>query len=199
MILAALCAIFLFAGCGSSSYLETKSPAVSCGGNEAAGPEGTEEPKLSDSSEEGNAISSDESKRNVYVQVAGAVAKPDVYRLPEGSRIFEAISCAGGFLADAYDKDLNLAEVVKDGQKIYIPTEEEHLSDKGSEQDDGRININTADEAALMTLPGIGEAKARLIIRYREEHGGFSSTEQLREVEGIKEGTYQKICEHIKI
>ena len=107
--------------------------------------------------------------------------------------------------AEASEEALNQASMAEDGQQIYVPTKEESASvDSGlgaqmTEADDGKININTADKEQLMTLTGIGEAKAELIIQYREEHGGFQSIEELMEIDGIKEGVFQKISGQIKI
>ena len=99
---------------------------------------------------------------------------------------------------------LNLAELLRDGQKIYVPSYEEtatwsetELSDEQIEND--RVNINQASKDALMTLSGIGESKADAIIRYRDEHGAFGSIEELMDVPGIKEGTYSKIKDRISI
>ena len=139
------------------------------------------------------------------VHVCGAVKVPGVYRLPAGSRLYEAIQLAGGMTEEASEEALNQAALVEDGQQIYIPTKEEvsspgnGLAGQSPEADDGKININTADKEQLMTLTGIGDAKAELIIQYREEHGGFQSIEELMEIDGIKEGVFQKISGQIKI
>ena len=100
--------------------------------------------------------------------------------------------------------------MVEDGQQIYVPTKEEvengtfggvsgEETVKNTESSDGKVNINTADKTQLMTLPGIGESKAAAIITYRETHGSFQSIEELMEINGIKEGVFQKIRDMITI
>lgn len=143
-------------------------------------------------------------EKECYVYLCGAVKNPGVYRLPSGSRVYEAILLAGGLLENACEDGVNQAEEVTDGQMIKILTQEEafHQEDLGQErqeQADGRINLNTAEASELMTLPGIGESKARSILSYREEQGGFSSTEEIMNITGIKEGVYSKIKDYITV
>lgn len=143
-------------------------------------------------------------ERECYVYLCGAVKNPGVYHLPSGSRVYEAILLAGGLLETACEDGVNQAEEVTDGQMIKILTEEEAFRQESSiqepqEQADGRININTAEAADLMTLPGIGESKARSILSYREEKGSFSSTEEIMNITGIKEGVYSKIKDYITV
>ena len=155
-----------------------------------------------------------------YVHVCGAVKSPGVYELTADSRLFEAIQMAGGLTDEAAGEALNQAELIEDGSRIYVPTKEEvkagidngtfsqgaderqtgetAASDGGSVSD-GKVNINTAVKEELMTLSGIGEAKADAIIRYREEHGRFQKIEDLMGVEGIKEGVFQKVKDQIKV
>ncbi|MCM1287642.1 MAG: ComEA family DNA-binding protein [Clostridium sp.] len=132
------------------------------------------------------------------VYVCGAVKCPDVYMLQEGAIKRDALLAAGGFDAGAATDYVNLAEAVKNGEKIYFPYEEELESGifvSGTETDgsEGLININTADKDVLMTLPGIGEKRAQDILDYREQHGGFSSIEDIKNVKGIKESIYNNI------
>ncbi len=137
----------------------------------------------------------------IYVHVCGEVKNPGVYQLAVNSRLFEAVEAAGGMTKDAQEASMNLAQALVDGEQIYIPSqeEEEKRPESAEETDDGKVNINTASREELMTLSGIGEAKADAIIQYREEHGGFQSLEELTEVEGIKEGVFQKVKDIIKI
>lgn len=151
----------------------------------------------------------------VYVHVCGQVNVPGVYELPEGSRIYEAVAAAGGMTNQAAGERLNQAAAVEDGQQIYVLSKEEAAKDAESaggeagvldasipgmpQAEDGKVNLNTATAEELMTLSGIGEAKAEAILRYREEHGGFQKVEELMEVEGIKEGVFHKIKEQVKI
>lgn len=117
--------------------------------------------------------------------------------------MFEAIEAAGGITEDAHETVLNLAEVLEDGQQIYIPSRKEvetqEKTEKEAEKDDGKINLNSASKEELMTLSGIGEVKAQAIISYREEHGGFQSIEELTEVAGIKDASFQKVKDQIKV
>ena len=137
----------------------------------------------------------------IYVYVCGAVNSPGVVVLQEGSRVEAALEAAGGFRQDAGKDHVNLAAKVSDGERLYFPTEEEtaglsaELPEGGG---DGLININMADEAALCTLSGIGESRARDIVRYREENGPFESCEDIMNVPGIKSGVYGKIKDRIK-
>lgn len=149
----------------------------------------------------------DKEPSTIFVDVCGQVASPGVYELPAGSRVYEAVDAAGGLLDSASGGALNQAQKLNDGQQVYVPSPEEaagmtaaltEQEGKTAVSEDGRVNINTADQAELMSLTGIGEAKAGAILKYREEHGSFSSPEDIMQVEGIKEGTYEKIKEQIK-
>lgn len=141
----------------------------------------------------------------IWVYVCGAVHAPGVYELEAHSRVYEAIEAAGGMTETAAFSYLNQAEQLSDGQKIYVPSEEEvsqGQSNEAKEQsagDDGRVDINTATKEELMSLNGIGEVRAEAIIHYREKQGGFSSIEELKEVEGIKEGVFNKLKDRIKV
>lgn len=142
-------------------------------------------------------------KKKIYVQVNGAVKNPGVYELEEGSRIFQAVELAGGITEEADAGALNQAEMLKDGQMIRIPrygeTEEQLSQMEGAGQEDGRVNLNTATEAELMTLPGIGTAKAKSILAWREENGSFLQVEDLMKIEGIKSGVFSKIKDSVKV
>ena len=154
-----------------------------------------------------------ESLAQAAVYVCGAVERPGIVYLPEGSRKAEALEAAGGFSEDADRNYVNLAAKIKDGEQIYFPTLAEGLvsteliseaEETGSGEADGKeegaaVNLNTADVAALCTLTGIGEARARDIIRYREQNGRFERREDIMKVSGIKEGTYEKIKEQIRV
>lgn len=143
----------------------------------------------------------------LVVHVCGAVAAQGIYTLSEGSRVADAVKAAGGMRTDAAEAAVNLAREITDGEQIYIPTEAEWQNGHGSgfgtlsEQDasgsDGQVDINHADASLLTTLPGIGATRAADIIAYRDAHGSFEKTEDLMKVPGIKEGTYQKLKDHI--
>ena len=133
----------------------------------------------------------------IYVDVAGAVQNPGVYQLKQGDRVYQAIEMAGGFREDAEESAINQAAVLEDGQQITVlsTSQQQEQAEKAAEE--GLVNINTADEDTLCSLPGIGEAKAKSIIAYREKNGPFKSTEELTEVSGIKEGVFDKISDMI--
>lgn len=146
----------------------------------------------------------------VTVYVCGAVFAPGVYELAEGSRVCDAVSEAGGVREDASEASVNQARLLVDGEQIYIPTEEE--ADQGafvsatpvSETKDsmhtyGKVNLNTAAREELMTLNGIGAARADEIILYREKNGPFRSIEELMLVDGIKEGIFEKLKDGITV
>lgn len=141
------------------------------------------------------------SETKIYVQVSGAVVSPGVYELAEGSRIFEAVALAGGITEDADASQINQAQKLSDGEMIYIKYqgEEDTQGIVTEQQTDERINLNTATEEQLMTLPGIGQAKAKSIIAWREANGGFTQIEDLMKIEGIKEGIYSKIESSIRV
>lgn len=139
----------------------------------------------------------EEASESIFVYVCGAVNCEGVYELPFGSRGYEAIVMAGGFRKDAATTQINQAEILEDEATLYVPTVYE-VAESQSE-DDGKVNLNTATKEELMTLPGVGEAKASSIISYREEQGAFKSIEDIMQISGIKEGLFEKIKDYIKI
>ena len=154
---------------------------------------------FSESKEVTNTMQSEEPEApapQVSVYVCGAVKKPGVYALDANLRVADAVDAAGGMRKDADTEYVNLAQRLSDGIKIRIPTKEETMSEGA---DTKQVNINTADEAALCTLTGIGSAKAREIIEYREKNGPFSCIEDIMKVPGIKEAGFEKIKEQITI
>lgn len=164
------------------------------------------------SREEAVSTGTDEEKENtlIYVHVCGEVKNPNVYSLEEGTRVIDAVKKAGGFTKAAAKNYINQARVVVDGEQLYIPSKDEVqdmniLEGKGldkageSPAKSTLVNINIASMEDLMTLPGIGESKAKSIITYREENGTFKSIEELKNIVGIKEGVYQKISDLITV
>lgn len=140
----------------------------------------------------------------VVVHVAGAVSSPGVYMLPADSRVDDAVRAAGA-TADADLSQLNLAQKLADGQKITVPVAGATPADGSSaattadSDNGGLININTATQEELESLPSIGEVRAQAIITYREEHGGFRTTDELMEVSGIGEKIFADISPHITV
>ena len=145
----------------------------------------------------------DDSNTDIYVHICGAVINPGVYQVPAGTRVYQALELAGGSSDDAYLSGINLADKLADGQKVYIPAEGENAegilsTDSGGVQS-VMININTASEAELMTLPGIGQSRAKDIINYRVKNGLFESIDDIMKVSGIKEAAFEKIKDLIKV
>ena len=142
----------------------------------------------------------DKTQTEVYVYVCGEVVNPGLYALPEGARAMDAVNAAGGFTEDAATDVINLAEIETDGSMLRIPSMQEVKDGEYQiSAHDGVIDLNTADISKLCEIPGIGEAKAKAIIDYRNRNGKFAKTEDLMLVPGIKEGTYEKIRDYIKV
>ena len=120
----------------------------------------------------------------VDVHVAGAVHAPAVYELVAGARVMDAIDAAGGATDQADLDAINLARRLVDGEQVRVPLVGQAATG-GSAPADGRININTADAAALDTLPGVGPVLAARIVTYRDEHGPFTSVDGLDAVSGV--------------
>ena len=131
--------------------------------------------------------------------VCGAVKKPGVVDLPNGSRVIDAIYAAGGFDVSANELSHNLAAELTDGSQIYVPYLEEREQEyaEPSPATGNRVNINLADKQMLCTLSGIGESKAEAIIRYRETNGAFAAIEDLAKVSGIGMSTVEKLRDDI--
>ena len=169
---------------------------------------------------------SSEETKTLVVHICGAVSAPGVYELPAGSRIIDAVEAGGGFLPEADEACCNLAEEIVDGCQIYIMTKTESCADGQTEKkagiqtspdsdmqttdrnvrsnsatalENGLVNLNTADVAALMTLPGIGESRAKAIISYREQHGEFAKIEDIMKISGIKQAAFSKIKDKITV
>lgn len=129
------------------------------------------------------------------VYVSGAVLHPDVYLLPQDSIVKDAVEAAGGATGEADLERINLALPVSDGLQVHVPRQGEdslpvqppsRLPAMG-----GKVNINTADAAALESLPGIGPALAQRIIEYRQAHGPFERIEDVMDVSGIGTATFE--------
>lgn len=174
-------------GCGEAAYLTEE-------------PESEFSTEAVSEAEEMAAENAEETAATAFVYVCGEVENPGVYEVATGSRIFEAVSLAGGLTADADVDAVNQAEVVSDQQMIRIPVIGEEPSEAAEAAvSDGKINLNTATREELMTLPGIGESKAASILSYREEHGSFSDITDLMNIPGIKDGVFSKLKEKVKV
>lgn len=129
----------------------------------------------------------------IVIHMGGCVIRPGVYEMPEGSRVSDCVSAAGGLTEDANPDGVNLARIVRDGEHIVIPA----LGSQGNGEVDDEVahlvSINTASIEELKMLDGIGDVLAKRIITYRERIGGFTSTRQLMEVRGIGEKTFEAI------
>lgn len=175
-------------------------------------------------------------EQKVYVDIKGAVKKPGVYEVNEGSIVNDIIKLAGGFTTNAYQKNLNLSKKLSDEMVIYVFTKTEYqklnsvkvekvcssneidisnctesgnsliidgnktVSEAESDSEtNSLININTASKSDLMTLPGIGEAKANNIISYRTNNGAFTSISDVKKVSGIGDSIYEQIKNYLTI
>lgn len=156
----------------------------------------------------------------IVIYITGAIKNEGVYELEENSRIADIIEEAGGLTEEANINNINLAYVIQDGMKVYIPKKEENVNEmndntnvyvsmedgiaKNSEKIENnrntdKININKATQKELETLPGIGEATALKIINYRNKNGKFSCIEDIKKVSGIGDSKYSKIKDLIKV
>ena len=149
---------------------------------------------------------------NIVVHITGAVKNKGILRLPEGSRISDAIEAAGGETKEADLDSINLAYTLEDGQKIYIPSQEDKENNEQKqyittesgdttnikenskiEGENEKVNINTANQSELETLPGIGPSLASRIIEYREQNGKFNTIEELKNVKGIGDAKFEDL------
>lgn len=144
----------------------------------------------------------------VIVDVKGAVNKPGVYEAEAEDRVIDVVNKAGGLKESADETKINFAIRVEDEMVIYVPEIGEEVGQElesgtaamgGADQKDGKVNINTAEEAELQTLTGIGPAKAAAIIDYREKNGPFQAIEDLKLISGIGEKSFEKLKEQIKV
>lgn len=151
----------------------------------------------------------------IYVDIGGEVNLPGVYEVSEGTRLFQVIEKAGGLTEEADIDVINRAEAVYDGQKILIASYEEtegrakatNTTDGSANNsatqtysaDDEKVNINTADSVTLQTIPGIGPSKADRIIEYRNSEGRFNKIEDIKNISGIGDKTFDSIKKYITV
>lgn len=146
----------------------------------------------------------------IMVDVKGAVVNPGVYEAKIGDRVIDIIQLAGGLLENADKNQINFAMKVADEMVLYLPVLGEQSVENKSEapvtgsfatasSDEGKVNLNTASETELQTLTGIGPSKAAAILEYRETNGRFREIEQLMEISGIGEKTFEKLKEEVTV
>jgi competence protein ComEA len=132
---------------------------------------------------------------DVVVDVAGAVRRPGVYRLPVGSRVVDAIARAGGPAGDAALEGINRAARLADGQQVMVPARgsDGAAGTAAAATEDGPISLGSATVGQLETIDGIGPVTAAKIVEYRDQHGGLSSVDQLDRVSGIGPATMESL------
>ena len=210
LMLALSVTLFSFTGCSADSSVvyELKEDANTVSSereDDSISSAGTEEPidGGEDLGQASYASKTDISKSDekICVYICGEVASPGVYELDAGSRIYQLIELAGGLLEDADERTVNQAEELFDGQQITIYSKDDNIivQEPSKIVQDGKVNINRAQKEELMTLDGIGEARAEDIIKYRNENGYFSSIDDIKNVTGIKEKMFEKIKDEITV
>lgn len=162
----------------------------------------------SESVEETNTEASEEFSQLV-VDVKGAVAKPGLYTLEADARVNDAVEAAGGLTSQADPKSINLAQKLSDEAVVYVASKDENISVVASttassamsqeEKNTSLVNLNTATEADLQTISGIGAKRAADIIAYREANGGFKSVDDLNNVSGIGDKTMESIRPYVTV
>ena len=153
----------------------------------------------------------------ISVYICGEVNNPGVYEVSAGSIVNDVLMLADGFTENAATDRINLVYIIESNVSIYIPSVDEEYSQGEIIRSDGEtiwgetassvvtevamglVNINTASREQLMTLPGIGESKAKAIIKYREEHGRFKSIEELKNVPVIGDGVFNGLSDLIRV
>ncbi|HEM2743132.1 TPA: helix-hairpin-helix domain-containing protein [Streptococcus suis] len=150
-----------------------------------------------------------EEPSQLVVDVKGAVAKPGLYTLAAGARVNDAVDAAGGLTSQADPKSINLAQKLSDEAVVYVASKDENISVVTSttassamsqeEKNTSLVNLNTATEADLQTISGIGAKRATDIIAYREANGGFKSVDDLNNVSGIGDKTMESIRPYVTV
>lgn len=135
----------------------------------------------------------DDAAAELVVYVSGAVVAPDVYRLPAGARVKDAVLAAGGLRADAAGEGVNLAEPLSDAQHVHIPALGAPAG-APAPAGDGRVDLNRASAAELEELPGVGKVLAERIVARRDEQGPFASVDELRDVTGVGAKLFEQIA-----
>lgn len=167
--------------------------------------------QTSSSQEQLEEVSTEESEEpsQLVIDVKGAVEKPGLYTLEVGSRVNDAVEAAGGLTSQADPKSINLAQKLSDEAVVYVASKDENISVVASttassamsqdEKSTSLVNLNTATEADLQTISGIGAKRASDIIAYREANGGFKSVDDLNNVSGIGDKTMESIRPYVTV
>lgn len=145
------------------------------------------------------------------MDVKGAVKHPGIYKLKGGARVNEAVAAAGGTIANADMKQVNLAKQLADAEVVYVPVNGETIPGTstagaasagptaGSSSQTTTVNLNTATKEQLCQITGIGDKKADLILQYREQHGQFKSVDELKQVSGFGDKSVEKIRDQLAV
>ena len=166
-----------------------------------------------DNKEDINIQENEEETKQIVIHITGCVKQQGIIKINEGARIADVIQLAGGLTEEADIAKVNLAYIIKDAQKIYIPSiydepDIEYITSKSGENviienkyegESNMVNINTSTQTELEKLPGIGPSTALKIINYREEKGKFKSIEEIKEVPGIGDAKFNSIKDMIEI
>lgn len=135
---------------------------------------------------------------SVLVHVAGEVAEPGVVEVPASSRVGDAIDAAGGATDDADLSVVNLARIVEDGEQIVVGHVDDTAGSGAAVGPEGKIDVNRADAATLQEVPGIGPVTAERLLSHRQEHGRFTSADDLLDVPGIGQRTLDRLVDHLR-
>ncbi len=167
-----------------------------------------EETSLTTTAEVATDATKERAETMIYVDIKGAVKVPGIYQLKNQQRIWDALALAGGVSEEADTAQVNYAQKVKDQMIIYVPKKGESVaqsletlqeSTPAQQNQEEKINLNTATEAELQTISGIGAKKAQEIIRFRDEQGPFKTVEELKNVPGIGEKTVERLKDMLTV
>lgn len=167
-----------------------------------------EETSLTTTAEVATDATKERAETMIYVDIKGAVKVPGIYQLKNQQRIWDALALAGGVSEEADTAQVNYAQKVKDQMIIYVPKKGEPVpqsletlqeSAPAQQNQEEKINLNTATEAELQTISGIGAKKAQEIIRFRDEQGPFKTVEELKNVPGIGEKTVERLKDMLTV
>lgn len=167
-----------------------------------------EETSLTTTTEVATDATKERAETMIYVDIKGAVKVPGIYQLKNQQRIWDALALAGGVSEEADTTQVNYAQKVKDQMIIYVPKKGESVAQSletlqesapAQQNQEEKINLNTATEAELQTISGIGAKKAQEIIRFRDEQGPFKTVEELKNVPGIGEKTVERLKDMLTV